>query len=847
MQRCTKRATIGASLFVLVLGIIISVTIAIVLSNKRGSDKPTPTTPNENTGETPSPTSFPCIVSNELEKLQANMDGIFRLPETSAWEYTSSSMLRSSPRSVDKLPFNDYGCFFHDQEDNKSFLEYELSSSSTSLSESAPIDSLAKECHDLCDTKHFAITSSKCFCYVHAPTRRISMGTCASVTTTTCLDPELLIDAYMKINTNDICNQEKTEAVRNYFVEEDDAPFSYDIVSNTYRSSPFELTKDECGTNIYEVQTEVSAGSSALTTTSKTVTEYAESSRSHISSSIKASASFSAKVGFAKVKAKVSASADREVNSLMKSSGAQSSGSRVYTSYMVKRLSEIKILDFENKMNFVTFNNQFANLLRKYRDSAYDMSVAKEIFDKYGMFIVERGLFGGYRQIRATVKEAAISSFGSSESDFKRCYELSVSAKASGFGASVSGSTSVAGCSAEAKTEMNSLQNQYSEEVSTETLNGGKTEYSMTGVPYFEVNPDDSILLTDIDHYPAGDEGIELRPITEFLASSKISPLEVRRHLITETQFDTMKTRLEEQMIEILDGFNGILEECKSTNKDCLLSFLSQDKESCSCYERKNYICLNPEMKWYAGHQRVSIENGANLVKIECSGQNEIVKAFIGDKRVWIGANDMSKEDSFRYEDGSDLRYSNFAPGKPDNTNNEDCVEMGGPYGVEWNDRQCNVGLGAVYQVPWSPISGLECIEYPDCERKGYICLNPALKPYGDHQSIASDNEGSLVKIECSGQNEFVKALIGTKRAWIGANDISQEGLFTYEDGSYLKYSNFPPGYPNNINNEDCVEMGYPSGMKWNDRKCNNGVAAVYQVPSPISGLECIEYLGCTV
>ena len=39
--------------------------------------------------------------------------------------------------------------------------------------------------------------------------------------------------------------------------EEDDAPFGFDIVSNTFRSSPFELYKDECGTNIYEVQTEV--------------------------------------------------------------------------------------------------------------------------------------------------------------------------------------------------------------------------------------------------------------------------------------------------------------------------------------------------------------------------------------------------------------------------------------------------------------------------------------------------------------------------------------------------------------------------------------------------------------
>lgn len=562
---CDKRKKLLVALCTFAL-VVIVISASLLFTQRR------------NRNETSKNVTF-CNTENEVAKLQGIAQTSRSVSTNNSavdWEMPNTQFLRKKSLSPIDNFYKDYGCFYHDDKDLKSFLTHNLASPGGST------DSRAQECSNFCDTEHFAITSTKCHCYLTAPKKRINIGTCAAIPDT-CLGLEDKIDAFMKVSTSEVCSQEKTSAVRNYFVEEDDAPFSYDIVSNTYRSSPFELSKDECGTNIYEVQTEVSSGSSTLTTTSKSVTDYANERKSNISSSIKASVSASGSAWLAKFSAKVSASADREANSLMKSSGATSTGSRVYTSFIVKRLAEVKILDFENKLNFVTFNKQFANLLRRYRDSGYDIDVAKEIFDKYGMFVVERGLFGGYRQIRATVNESDIKNYSSNESDFKACYELSVSAKASAFGASISGSTDVEGCSAQAKKVMSSLQDQYSEEVSTETLNGGKTEYSATGVPFFQVNPDDSILLTNKEHYPDGDDGIDLRPITEFLSSLKVSPLEVRRHLITEIQFDEIKTHLEDHMIDVLKSKLDILSTCTS-DINCLLSFLTAEQESCSCY-----------------------------------------------------------------------------------------------------------------------------------------------------------------------------------------------------------------------------------------------------------------------
>ena len=44
----------------------------------------------------------------------------------------------------------------------------------------------------------FAISSTKCFCYVDAPTQRINMEGCAEIRDT-CLDSEKMTDAYVKV------------------------------------------------------------------------------------------------------------------------------------------------------------------------------------------------------------------------------------------------------------------------------------------------------------------------------------------------------------------------------------------------------------------------------------------------------------------------------------------------------------------------------------------------------------------------------------------------------------------------------------------------------------------------
>ena len=76
------------------------------------------------------------------------------------------------------------------------------------------MDQKAQECNDVCDTKHFAISSSMCFCYVEAPKQRFAIGSCNSVSDTNIKKDEMM-DAFLKGGVNDQCNQEIITTVRN--------------------------------------------------------------------------------------------------------------------------------------------------------------------------------------------------------------------------------------------------------------------------------------------------------------------------------------------------------------------------------------------------------------------------------------------------------------------------------------------------------------------------------------------------------------------------------------------------------------------------------------------------------
>ncbi len=373
-----------------------SMTPSVTLSAVPSSSPSTLPSPEPSTLPTVAPSTNPslsCDSDTEIERIQEGSKTVSRVSNRVNHLSSESSILPTSSIS----PYDDYGCFYHDEGQNVYISE-------PLTGHDKPIDARAEECYDVCDTQHFAISDTTCFCYVKAPTTRLTIGSCATVPADTCLDKNRIIDAYLKKASSIDCNQENTAAVRDQFVDEDNAPRGYDITTNSVRpSSPFLLSKDECGTNIYEIQTKVTEGTNTLSTVSEDVSDFASERRRRLANRITTSASGSAWFKFVKVAVRVMASLDTEVNDIMKYSGSTTIGSKIFTSFGAKTIAEFKIIDFDNRFNFVTFSEQFGSALRDYRDSGFEIEKAKEIFDEYGMFVVERGMFGGFRYVAVQI------------------------------------------------------------------------------------------------------------------------------------------------------------------------------------------------------------------------------------------------------------------------------------------------------------------------------------------------------------------------------------------------------------------------------------------------------------
>ena len=106
-------------------------------------------------------------------------------------------------------------------------------------------------------------------------------------------------------------------------------------------------------------------------------------------------------------------------------------------------------------------------------------------------------------------------------------------------------------------------------------------------------------------------------------------------------------------------------------------------------------------------------------------------------------------------------------------------------------------------------------------------------KTYSQANAYCKNNGGKLFEPKSASINNRVVALARSKGVtlfWIGINDKTTEGRFTYEsDGKVIVWKNWNSGEPNNGRsggvfgwswsaNEDCVES---IRGKWNDKNCN--------------------------
>ncbi|XP_060698526.1 C-type lectin Cal-like [Hemiscyllium ocellatum] len=94
---------------------------------------------------------------------------------------------------------------------------------------------------------------------------------------------------------------------------------------------------------------------------------------------------------------------------------------------------------------------------------------------------------------------------------------------------------------------------------------------------------------------------------------------------------------------------------------------------------------------------------GGHLASIHSEEQNEIIiKNSSPSTNFWIGLNDIYKDGTFLWTDGSSTDFINWKMNQPDNyQGKEHCVQTTGKL-LYWNDLICNVKLHSLcsYKLP---------------------------------------------------------------------------------------------------------------------------------------------------
>ena len=127
----------------------------------------------------------------------------------------------------------------------------------------------------------------------------------------------------------------------------------------------------------------------------------------------------------------------------------------------------------------------------------------------------------------------------------------------------------------------------------------------------------------------------------------------------------------------------------------------------------------------------------------------------------------------------------------------------------------------------------------------GYICLQTSQTSWQSSQDAATANGANLVSIRCPEQNDRLTDLTSDP-AWIGISDSASEGDYVFADGGgSVTYTNWGNNEPNNFGgNEDCVDTNLNSVGFWNDSNCSSSRKAIYYSTTPITGLDCMSYVG---
>ncbi len=254
----------------------------------------------------------------------------------------------------------------------------------------------------------------------------------------------------------------------------------------------------------------------------------------------------------------------------------------------------------------------------------------------------------------------------------------------------------------------------------------------------------------------------------------------------------------------------------------------------------RSYCAYADPLSWTDAEKRC-VTRGGHLVSISSKEANEALRRGYGNllglpmRAAWIGleATDRSKK-QWKWATGEPLKSYRWNPGEPNDWDgHEACAELLTANG-KWNDTRCDLEQGFLcQQVGQKP---LDCKDggRPLATAPGKYCYVAQPTTQGGAKKACAKRGGALASLTTEETvkeiNDALVSRFEVTHFWIGLNDLTEQGIWMWPDGSRLRRGEWKPGEPNNYGREGCVEL-YTDSWQWNDLDCNVELPSICEGP----------------
>ena len=221
-------------------------------------------------------------------------------------------------------------------------------------------------------------------------------------------------------------------------------------------------------------------------------------------------------------------------------------------------------------------------------------------------------------------------------------------------------------------------------------------------------------------------------------------------------------------------------------------------------YNGSKYLLTGPGTWQQAQAQAQSL--GGNLVTINNQAEQDwLVSTFGVTEDLWIGFTDEVTEGQYKWASSETSTYTNWSPGEPNNSENEDYVEIIG--NGKWNDLPSTSSRRGIVEIKF--------FEY-----NGSIYRLTTAGTWQQAQLQAQSLGGNLVTINTQAEQDWlVSTFGGTESLWTGLTDEATAGQYTWASGETSTYTNWYSGEPSSSADhvQDYVYINYGQPGKWDD------------------------------